>query len=192
MVVAGRAAENGLRSCNWSATAAGWCRTQCGHHQLSCGAETQRRNAALLPRTGLNNVLLGRQTLACSRELRTGPARAQPAAAAACGCPETGPGSWPRAAAPRPLHSRDTRPASSACCSAALLSRALVSSHHPVTSSRAGLGWGWGWMLKITKNKMLHFFADVHCTSKHTAACPPAPGRHTFVYMEAIRAECPD
>ena len=51
---------------------------------------------------------------------------------------------------------------------------------------------GWGWMLKRTKNKMFHFFADVHCTSKHTAACPPAPGRHTFVYMEAIRAECPD
>ena len=188
VVVAGLAAENGLRSCNWSATAAGWCRTQCGH-QLSCGAETQRRNAALLPRTGLNNVLLGRQTLACSRELRTGPPSAQPALLPRAGVPRLGPG-------PGPEQRRRARcilgtpgPASSACCSTALLSRALVSSHHPQHQQQS---WGWGWMLKRTKNKMFHFFADVHCTSKHTAVCPPDPRRDTFVYMEAIRAECPD
>ena len=143
VVVAGLAAENGLGSCNWSATAAGWCRTQCGH-QLSCGAETQRRNAALLPRTGLNNVLLGRQTLACSRELRTGPPSAQPALLPRAGVPRLGPG-------PGPEQRRRARcilgtpgPASSACCSTALLSRALVSSHHPQhqQQSRAGAGAG--------------------------------------------------
>ena len=117
---------------------------------------------------------------------------ARPArAAAACGCPETGPGSWPRAAAPRPLHSRDTPPRILGLllhCSTVKGSRLVSSSRHQQQS------WGWGWMLKRTKNKMFHFFADVHCTStsKHTAVCPPDPGRDTFVYTEAIRAECPD
>ena len=190
VVVAGLAAENGLRSCNWSATAAGWCRTQCGHHQLSCGADTQRRNAALLPRTGLNNVLLGRQTLACSRELRTGPPAPSPPLLPRAGVPRLGPG-------PGPEQRRRARcilgtPAPHPRPAAPLLYCQGLSSRLIIPSPAAGLGWGWGWMLKITKNKMLHFFADVHCTSKHTAACPPAPGRHTFVYMEAIRAECPD
>ena len=36
----------------------------------------------------------------------------------------------------------------------------------PSPAAEQGWGWGWGWMLKRTKNKMLHFFADVHCTSK--------------------------
>ena len=145
MVVAGLAAENGLRSCNWSATAAGWCRTQCGH-QLSCGAETQRRNAALLPRTGLNNVLLGRQTLACSRELRTGPPSAQPALLPRAGVPRLGPGPGPEQRRRARCILGTPRPASSACCSTALLSRALVSSS-PTPAAELGLG------LDVEKNK---------------------------------------
>ena len=74
---------------------------------------------------------------------------ARPArAAAACGCPETGPGSWPRAAAPRPLHSRDTPPRILGLllyCSTVKGSRLII----PNTSSRAGLGLG----LDVEKNK---------------------------------------
>ena len=107
------------------------------------------------------------------------------------GVPRLGPGPGPEQRRRARCILGTPRPASSACCSTALLSRALVSSHHPRHQQQ---GWGWGWMLKRTKNKMFHFFADVHCTStsKHTAVCPPDPGRDTFVYTEAIRAECPD
>ena len=58
-----------------------------------------------------------------------------------------------------------------------------LSSRLIIPSPAAEQGWGWGWMLKRTKNKMFHFFADVHCTStsKHTAVCPPDPGEtHLF------------
>ena len=149
MVVAGLAAENGLRSCNWSATAAGWCRTQCGH--TSSAAE--RRPSDVTPRCfrELDSIMFYSEGRHSPVPGNCVPAR--PAPSPRC-CRVRVSRDWARVlapssgAAPAAFSGHPAphpRPAAPLLYCQGLSSRLTI----PVTSSRAGLGLG----LDVEKNK---------------------------------------